>query len=137
MRVLNNNNQWVGDGQIVDRDCECIHHRRLGPPPWYPYRSQEEADRAMENFVDSLVKEIKQRRNKMVRGKFTLSSITSHNYGAQTFNFSAVYDNGTEENKRYAKATPSGQLQMTVDNPPAQAFFELGKAYYLDFSKAE
>ena len=73
----------------------------------------------------------------MVRGKFTLNSITNHNYGAQTFKFGAVYDNGTEENKRYAKATPSGQLEMTVDNPPAQAFFELGKSYYLDFSKAE
>jgi hypothetical protein len=28
MRVLNDNNQWVGDGQILDRDCECVHHRR-------------------------------------------------------------------------------------------------------------
>jgi hypothetical protein len=73
----------------------------------------------------------------MVRGKFTLNSTTNHSYGGQTFNFSAVYDTGTEENKRFAKATPSGTLQMTVDNPPAQAFFELGKSYYLDFSKAE
>ena len=75
----------------------------------------------------------------MVRGKFTLSEIRHHNWSptAQTFVFSAVYDQTTEENKRYSKATPSGRLEMTVDNPPAQAFFELGKSYYLDFSKAE
>jgi len=75
----------------------------------------------------------------MVRGKFTLQSIQHHSWSptAQTFKFGAVYDNGTEENKRYAKATPNGTLEMTVDNPPAQAFFELGKSYYLDFSKAE
>jgi len=73
----------------------------------------------------------------MVRGKFTLHSIQHHSYGGQTFRFGAVYDNGTEENRRFAKATPSGTLEMTVDNPPAQAFFELGKTYYLDFSKAE
>jgi len=73
----------------------------------------------------------------MVRGKFTLNSVTKHSYGGQTFNFTAVYDNQTEENKRFAKAIPSGQLSMTVDNPPAQEFFEKGKSYYLDFSKAD
>jgi hypothetical protein len=31
----------------------------------------------------------------------------------------------------------AGTLEMTVDNPLAQAFFEIGKTYYLDFSKAE
>ena len=141
MRVLNDNNQWVGDGQVVDRlDCECIHHRRLGPSPWYPYRSQAEADEAREKFVASLVAEIKSRQEKkMVRGKFTLQSITHHSWSptAQTFKFMAIHDTATEENKRFSKATPSGSLEMTVDNPPAQEFFEIGKAYYLDFSKAE
>lgn len=74
----------------------------------------------------------------MVRGKFTLASITSHSWGtAQTFVFNAVHDTTTEENKKFAKYTPSGQLTMQVDNPPAQEFFKLGKTYYLDFSEAE
>lgn len=127
----------IGDGQCVE---EQWTHRRLGPPPWYPYRSQEEADRARDEFVDSLVTEIKSRQEmKMVRGKFTLQSITHHSWSptAQTFKFMAVYDTATEENARFAKATPNGSLEMTVDNPPAQAFFEIGKNYYLDFSKAE
>ena len=121
-------------------DCECVHWRRLGPPPWYPYRSQKEADEAREEFVASLVSTIKSKQeNKMVRGKFTLQSITHHSWSptAQTFKFGAIYDNSTEENRRYSKATPTGTLEMTVDNPPAQAFFEIGKTYYLDFTKAE
>jgi hypothetical protein len=75
----------------------------------------------------------------MVRGKFKLDSITRVSWSptAQVFKFNAVCDNSTEENKRYAKYTPSGFLEMTVDNPPAQEFFELGKTYYLDFTKAE
>src|SRR5712664_1255504 len=44
--------------------AECIMHRKLGPPPWYPYRSQEEADKARDEFVDSIVVEIKSREEK-------------------------------------------------------------------------
>jgi hypothetical protein len=119
--------------------CACPEHQKLGPPPWYPYRSQEEADKASSKFVASLVAKFKEKEKNMVRGKFVLNSITNHSWSptAQTFNFGAVYDNTTEENKRFAKYTPSGTLSMTVDNPPAQEFFELGKSYYLDFSKAE
>lgn len=119
---------------------EDYFNRRLGPPPWYPYRSQAEADEARAKFVDSLVAEIKSRQEtKMVRGKFTLQSITHHSWSptAQTFKFGAIYDTTTEENRKFTKATPTGTLEMTVDNPPAQAFFEIGKAYYLDFTKAE
>jgi hypothetical protein len=111
-----------------------VWDRRYGPHP--SEKEWEGIQRMSNEFVASVVKELEQRRNEMVRGKFTLNAITNHSYGAQTFKFGAVYDNGTEENKRYAKATPSGQLEMTVDNPLAQAFFELGKSYYLDFTKA-
>ena len=75
----------------------------------------------------------------MVRGKFTLQAITKHYWSstAQTFMFEAIHDNSTEESRRFAKYTPSARLTMTVDNPSAQEFFELGKTYYLDFSRAE
>lgn len=140
MRVLNDNNQWVGDGQVVDRNCECIHSRRLGPPPWYPYRSQEEEDAARDEFVASLVAEIKSRQEmKMVRAKFMVQEIRQHYYGnpgATTVILRPQYDQSIEEDKRFAKATPTGEVSMYIDNPPAQAFFELGKTYYLDFSKA-
>lgn len=41
------------------------------------------------------------------------------------------------EDGRFTKATPWGELKMTVDNPNAAIQFELGKSYYLDFTPAE
>lgn len=72
----------------------------------------------------------------MVRGKFTLFQITQNHYSpqARTLVFNAVCNDGTPENERFHKASPSGTLTMTVDNPEALAKFELGKSYYLDFS---
>lgn len=47
------------------------------------------------------------------------------------FTFSAIYDTSTEENKRFTKATPWGELRMRVDNPAV--VFEVQREYYLDF----
>lgn len=52
---------------------------------------------------------------------------------ARTYTFSAVYDTSTEENKRFTKATPWGEMKMRVDNPNVR--FEIGKYYYLDLSE--
>lgn len=76
----------------------------------------------------------------MVRAKFMVQEIRQHHYGnpgATTVILRPQYDQSIEEDKRFAKATPSGEVSMYIDNPPAQAFFELGKTYYLDFTKAE
>jgi len=72
----------------------------------------------------------------MVRAKFTCLSIKQYAYGGRELSFVAVYDDGTPENQRFSKATPSGTLTMTVDNPPAAEFFILGKEYYLDLTEA-
>lgn len=54
---------------------------------------------------------------------------------SREYEFTAVYDNGTPENARYAKATPVGRLTISVDNPAVM--FEPGKDYYLDFTPAD
>ena len=72
-----------------------------------------------------------------VRAKFLLSSITSYSYGGKRLHFDAVYDTSTEENRRFSKVTPSGALEMTIDNEAAAEQFQLGKYYYTDFSPAE
>jgi len=73
-----------------------------------------------------------------VRAKFTVSSITKHNWGGgTTVTLSPLYDSNIPEDQRFAKATPSGEIKMYIDNPPAEQFFELGKPFYIDFSKAE
>lgn len=71
-----------------------------------------------------------------VRAKFTLTAITSHAYGGKTLRFQPVYDQSIPEDQRFQKATPSGQFDMTVDNPVALEQFELGKAYYFDATPA-
>ncbi len=72
-----------------------------------------------------------------VRAKFTLTSIKSHaNWSAKTLTFQAVYDQSIPEDQRFQKATPSGQFEMTVDNPAALEQFVLGQAYYFDMTPA-
>ena len=74
-----------------------------------------------------------------VRAKFNVASITSHywNKDSKTIKLVAQCDDGIEENRRFAKATPSGSIEIMVDNPSAAEFFEFGKAVYVDFSLAE
>lgn len=75
----------------------------------------------------------------MVRGKFQLSQITQTSWGGdgRTLVFQAQYDPDSPEDQRYAKATPTGRIEMQVDNPAALEQFQLGKTYYLDFTPAE
>lgn len=74
-----------------------------------------------------------------VRAKFTVETVTSHrwNKNAKTVKLFAQYDDGIEENRRFAQATPSGCIEIQIDNPAAADFFELGKSVYVDFSAAE
>jgi hypothetical protein len=67
-----------------------------------------------------------------VRAKFQCSEVTQTAFGTR-YRFAAVYDTTTEENRRFATATPAGDLTITVTNPAVS--FMLGTAYYLDFSE--
>ena len=70
-----------------------------------------------------------------IRCKFICSSV-KENYLVSGSNweyeFYAVYS-GSEENKKFWKATPSGNLKFGSMNGP---FFQVGSEYYLDISKA-
>ncbi len=73
-----------------------------------------------------------------VRGKFKLVESTQVDYNADVrrLKFQAVCNDGTEENAKFHKYTPSGEVSMTVDNPAASEQFEIGKQYYVDFTPA-
>ena len=45
--------------------------------------------------------------------------------------------NAVEENLIFGKATPAGSIAMLIKNKEAADSFELGKAYYVDFTPAE
>ena len=50
----------------------------------------------------------------------------------------AVYSTDpTEVNHSWSKATPCGQVMLTITNPGAYDQFELGKEYFIDFTKVE
>jgi hypothetical protein len=68
-----------------------------------------------------------------------LQSITEHAWssGSRGLKFGACYDQSIPEDQRFAKATPSAQLEMQVDNPAALDRFKLGDYYYVDFTPAE
>jgi hypothetical protein len=75
------------------------------------------------------------------RAKFRCSEIThrpKHNGTDETIRttkFQAVTDEGIPENQRYHTATPSGSIEITVDNPLVD--FVPGRSYYVDFTAAE
>lgn len=68
------------------------------------------------------------------RAKFKVDSVEHYEYGGNV-KMSPVYT-GSEENKGFWEATPSGSLQMRIDNQKALAQFEPGKEFYLDFTPA-
>lgn len=71
-----------------------------------------------------------------VRALFRCTTKTSniHTSGVN-YGFQPMYDDKTPEHQRYAKYTPTGKLEMLVDNPAVE--FELGAYYYLDIVAVE
>lgn len=41
---------------------------------------------------------------------------------------------GSEENKTWAKYTPSAKMEMTIDNPSAMGLLSSGHEFYVDFT---
>ena len=70
-----------------------------------------------------------------VKAKFRVNSIEEFEYQKRV-KMSAVYGN-EGENADFCKATPSGQLEMSIDKDAiAASLFEVGKSYYLTFDEA-
>jgi hypothetical protein len=77
----------------------------------------------------------------MVRAKFICSNIhhvqmSDPKEVCAQVSFMPVYNNAPE-NASWSKWTPGGLIQMTITNPTAIERFELGKAYFVDFTSAD
>ena len=71
----------------------------------------------------------------MVRAKFNVAEITKYgNGGGGKVVLNAVLGH-SEENKKFWQYTPSGKIEIWIDNPEAFKAFEFGE-YYVDFTKA-
>lgn len=72
-----------------------------------------------------------------LQAKFTCHEVTRSMYGERP-SLGAIYGTSEEDpNRAWAKATPSGKLEMQIDNPAAQGFFEPGKHYLITIEEAE
>jgi hypothetical protein len=62
-----------------------------------------------------------------------------HGQGApvKIVRFDCIYDNSVPEDQRFQKATPSGFIEMQIDNESALAQLHPGKSYYVDFTPVE
>ena len=73
----------------------------------------------------------------MVRAKFTVSYI-EHQENTAGFYRKVIleprYDSSIPEDRRFCEATPSGRLEMTINNPAALEQFKPGKQFYVDFT---
>lgn len=77
-----------------------------------------------------------------VRAKFTCKSITRQQHWDKTKGDLVTVrlepvSSGSPENAAFYAATPSGQIELSTLNAEAGNQFELGQAYYIDFTKAD
>lgn len=69
------------------------------------------------------------------RAKFMCHSVQDHGHN-KTIRLGVVYSrkDGTE-NRDFTKATPSGTIEMSIDNPAAAVQFKPLHYYYVDFQE--
>jgi hypothetical protein len=72
----------------------------------------------------------------MVRAKFIVESVTNNRHGSGSVKLSPVVS-GSKENETFWQYTPSGLIELQTTNLDALNQFEVGKEYYVDFTKAE
>jgi len=70
-----------------------------------------------------------------MRCKMTLHAVVGNTWGTgvKAF-FHTQYDPSIAEDVAFTKATPTGHIEMVVDNPAAIKQLVEGQAYYVDFS---
>ena len=70
-----------------------------------------------------------------VRAKFRVDSVEHTAESVATVKMTPVI-NGSEENKRFYRWTPGGNILLATINKAAADQFEPGKEYYVDFTPA-
>ncbi len=78
----------------------------------------------------------------MIRAKFCLVEVRTNQYNTnieptKVLIFEPRYDQSIPEDVRFLIATPTGRIEMRVDNPKALDYFKLNKYYYFDATEVE
>ncbi len=76
-----------------------------------------------------------------VRAKFKVTELITKTlaptYSQTTIVLSPQYDQKVAEDMSFSKATPSGRIEMQIDNPVAIAAMPIGTLFYVDFTPVE
>ena len=70
-----------------------------------------------------------------IRAKFKVDEVAQTTYGSK-LRASPVYSSGSEENKKFWEATPTGSLDVTCVKAEVLAGFKPGDEFYLDITPA-
>ena len=71
-----------------------------------------------------------------VKAKFEVVEVRHTNYG-EVIILQPRYDMSIEEDVRFNKATPTGRIELTVNNPNLKGEFELGQKFYINMKLLE
>lgn len=61
---------------------------------------------------------------------------TTESWNQPTVTLNAVSSGASAEDNSFSAATPMATFELTITNPDAAEFFELGKQFYADFTPA-
>ncbi len=71
-----------------------------------------------------------------IRAKMQVQSVLDEQYG-ETVKLTAVYGGSSNaEDNTYASATPSGSIELRIDNKAARGKLRPGMKFYVDFTEA-
>jgi len=71
-----------------------------------------------------------------MRAKLRLTDITDFGENvSKRVRFACIYDATIPDDQRFQKATPSGTVELYVDNKEALSGMKVGASYYVDFTE--
>jgi hypothetical protein len=110
---------------------------RMGPD-----HSPEAERKRSERILANLLREMPM--SGTVRAKFTVTELLETHSGnkqypqlQRTIILKPQYDQKLAEDVSFCKATPSGKIEMQIDNPLAIERMPVGQVFYVDFTPVE
>lgn len=72
------------------------------------------------------------------RCKFTVESVTEYAYGSRSVVLATHYDEAlSKEDRAFSTATPSGKMEININNPKVFDIFRPGAKVYVDVTPIE
>lgn len=71
------------------------------------------------------------------RCKFRVTSITDHGNENKTIHLHTQYDTSVPEDQAFSKYTPSGSIDVQINNPAVVPMFTVGREFYVDLTPVD